>query len=145
MLWSVSVFFLWDVLQSSAPTPKRNWGVRRTPRGVSGAWPGRSPGRGFCLAYHLSFPTFWQGKVKIHMGHSKGLDTHTCLFKPVAHTSLQEASIGRTRTTNALSRCHVVSPNPAQPNRTQPHPTLTKEYHLTAWRIFSTRFFFLTD
>ena len=37
------------------------------------------------------------------MGHLMGLDTHclyTSLFKPVTHTSLQEASIGRTMTTN---------------------------------------------
>ena len=42
-------------------------------------------------------------EVKTHMGHLMGLDTHclyTSIFKPVVHTSLQEALIGRTVTTN---------------------------------------------
>ena len=39
--------------------------------------------------------------TRTHMGHLMGLDTHclyTSLFKPVAHTSLQEASTERTMT-----------------------------------------------
>ena len=42
-------------------------------------------------------------RLEDHMGLLMGLETHclyTSLFKPVTHTSLQEASIGRTMTTN---------------------------------------------
>ena len=42
-------------------------------------------------------------RLEDHMGRLMGLDTHclnTSLFKPVTHTSLQEASIERTMTDN---------------------------------------------
>ena len=37
--------FILGCVTKQRPDTLRNWGVRRTPRGVAGAWPGRAPGR----------------------------------------------------------------------------------------------------